>query len=416
MPLSKLRDVAHRHLWQKLPLESRRAIFLGLTGYFAPRPSVNATPSFPIVVAGAFSTSSGLGQSARLCHAALSKAGLPVHALDITEQLLQPSDFGAPQSAPLLDLEGRGTLILHVNAPVLPFAMSRVGRRIVRNKFIVGYWHWELPEAPPAWQPGARLVHQIWTPSHFTAGACAKLSGAIPIHILPHPIAERLPDQASVRARDVARPFQVLTIFNAASSIARKNPVAAIAAFRRAFGADASSRLIIKSSNLDTAARDELASAIAGQPNITLLEGIFSDSEMDRLYAEADAVLSLHRSEGFGLLVAEAMLRGIPAIATDWSATSEFLDAATGFPVPFALVPAIDPQGIYAHPDLSWADADIEAAAAALMRLKADPALAQRIGEAARSHALSLWSADRYAAAALDALRLPPPPRGPSLG
>ena len=111
-------------------------------------------------------------------------------------------------------------------------------------------------------------------------------------------------------------------------------------------------------------------------------------------------LISLHRSEGFGLTLAEAMLRGLPVIATNWSGNVDFLTGDTGIPVPYRLVPAQDPQGTYQHPDLRWADADIDAAAAALRRLRANPALRRALGEAAAAFGVKVWSGAAYAATA----------------
>ena len=140
--------------------------------------------------------------------------------------------------------------------------------------------------------------------------------------------------------------------------------------------------------------------AIADARNITLISASLEKSALNALYSEADVLISLHRSEGFGLTLAEAMLRGLPVIATNWSGNVDFLTGDTGIPVPYRLVPAQDPQGTYQHPDLRWADADIDAAAAALRRLRADPALRRTLGEAAAAFGVKAWSGAAYAATA----------------
>jgi glycosyltransferase involved in cell wall biosynthesis len=114
------------------------------------------------------------------------------------------------------------------------------------------------------------------------------------------------------------------------------------------------------------------------------------------LIASADVVLSLHRSEGFGMLAAEAMLIGTPLIATDWSATAEFVSADCGMPIPYRLIPANDPQGCSHDPSQDWADADVDAAAAALTRLRTDREFAQRQADRARLVAEQRFSADNY--------------------
>ena len=119
-------------------------------------------------------------------------------------------------------------------------------------------------------------------------------------------------------------------------------------------------------------------------------------------------MLSLHRSEGFGLVPAEAMMAGKPVVATDWSGTTDFLDAASGCPVPYRLLEARDDRGVFATPGALWSEADIGAAAARLRALADDAALRARVGAAASARAQACFGAAplRAALAGLD-LRLP---------
>jgi glycosyltransferase involved in cell wall biosynthesis len=185
-----------------------------------------------------------------------------------------------------------------------------------------------------------------------------------------------------------------------ASSFARKNPCAAISAFRSAFGDDPDVRLVVKLANVTTYpyGLKLIQAAIADARNITLISTTLEKSALDALYSETDVLISLHRSEGFGLTMAEAMLRGLPVVATNWSGNVDFLTDDTGIPLPYRLVPAQDPQGTYQHPNSRWADADIEAAAAALQRLRADPALRRKLGEAAAAFGAKAWGRAAYTA------------------
>ena len=137
--------------------------------------------------------------------------------------------------------------------------------------------------------------------------------------------------------------------------------------------------------------------AIGGADNITVTDRSMTPGELDRLYAEADVVISLHRSEGFGLIIAEAMLCGLPVVATNWSGNVDILTPDTGTPIGYRLVPARDLQGTYDHPDMLWAEADIAAAAEALVALRADPHLRTRLGQQAAARAEALFSGAAYA-------------------
>lgn len=401
---SHVRSLLHRHLWQKLPRQHRRAALFRAASLSAPRIAPKARACEPIIVVGTFRSASGLGESARLCRDALLAAGLGVHSIDITASMMQSEDLLDEHSSQtdLNRLSGPGTLIVHVNAPLMGLALTRVGAKVVREKHVIGYWAWELPRTPPEWRYGIPFVHRIWVPSSFTAGALASVAGSRPLHVVPHPVGT-LASRQRTKSEAVhcpERPFTVLKVFNAASSFERKNPLAAISAFRRAFRNDPGARLIVKASNLSAspAGRMQIERLITSAKNITLLTELMAPHQIRELYARSDVLLSLHRSEGFGLTLAEAMLRGLPVIATDWSGSADFVNPETGIPIPYHLTPARDPQGTYDHPEMHWAEADVGAAAAALVRLRNDPELRRQLGRAAAACAAERWSAEAYGA------------------
>jgi glycosyltransferase involved in cell wall biosynthesis len=215
------------------------------------------------------------------------------------------------------------------------------------------------------------------------------------VHVVPYP----LPAGDSPRRLRVGEDrFVVVVIFNVASNFSRKNPCAAIEAFRRAFGDDRSARLVVKYTN--GAAWPEgirrMQAVAGGACNIELIGDVLDEAGMDGLYARADVVMSLHRAEGLGLVLAEAMLRGIPTVATDWSGNADFLTPETGVPVACRLVPIDDPQANYTGAGGRWAEPDIDAAAAALRALRADPALRARLGQAAAAHIATAFDPSRY--------------------
>lgn len=393
-----IKTAFHSHIWRRLPHGLRREALFRVAGMIAPRPALDAPGLGPIFVAGALRTASGLGEAARLSYQALRRSGFDVCGVDLTAALMQREDKPDFAFSDGAGHEGPGVVLLHVNGPVTPLAMLRLGRRFVTGKRIVGWWAWELPRVPDDWRHGLPFVHEVWTLSDFTADALAQLDGrrpptlpppcAMDVVAAPHPL--RAPDD----------PFRALTIFNVASSFARKNPFAAIRAFRAAFGDDPSVRLTLKLANPTAAAEFSglLAREIAGLGNVEVIDKTLSSADLAQLYDRSDVLVSLHRAEGFGLTLAEAMARGLPAVATDWSGSTDFLSETTGIPIPYRLTPAIDSQDTYNHPDMLWAEANVEAAAEALRRLRDDPALARRLGEGGAAYARAHWTAATYAA------------------
>jgi glycosyltransferase involved in cell wall biosynthesis len=387
----------HRAVWRRLPRTGRRAALFRLMSALAPRPPADVPRrNGPLIVAGFLSSASGLGEGARLCLEALRRGRPETCGIDLSAALMQGPlavdyQFPEPHRRP-----GPGTVILHVNPPLVPMALFHLGRRLVAGKRIVGYWAWELPRLPEAWRKDLRYVHEVWVPSAFTASAVRMLT-ALPVRIVPHPVARRPAADMSCH-RPAGVELLVLTMLNFHSGFTRKNPLASVAAFVAAFGGDRGAHLVVKSiaGAAHPAQWRELQAATAGSPNIALIDAVLAPAEISGLIEAADVVLSLHRAEGFGLVAAEAMLRGKPVVATNFSGTVDFLDSRNACPVDYRLVPATDPQGTYDHPDQLWADPDIESAAAALRRLR-DPVVRATIGARAAAEAARRFDPAAYA-------------------
>ncbi len=394
-----LKTPLHR-AWQALPQGPRRRALSRASALLAPRPDWPAPVARAgIVVGGEISRASGLGEGARLMLAALAILRVPAWQMECG--LLQSGE--ARPATRLAAPPAGAPLVLHVNAPLLPAALLRLPRGLLRGRRVVGYWAWELGVVPDVWRYGARFVHEIWAPSRFTAAALEPLAPGR-VRVVPHPVAACPPAPSGLGRADFGLPdaaVVVLVSFSLASSYARKNPEAAIAAHRRAFGGRMDRLLVLKVTHADHAPDDlaRLQALIAGAANIRLETRLFPGPDSHALTRCADIVLSLHRSEGFGLVPAEAMLLGRPVVATDWSGTTDFLDASCGVPIPYTLVPAADPRGVFEAPGAVWAEADVAAAAAALVRLADDPGLRARTGEAGRLAALARLGAAPLAAA-----------------
>ena len=395
----------HR-LWRALPQGARRAAFGRVAAVLAQRPdAVAPAAQFGIGVGGEIGRASGLGEGARLMLRALEQMGVPAWPVACGvpvpgEAAVCPGEM-PPAGAPL---------VVHVNAPILPAALLRLPRGFLRGRRVIGYWAWELAVVPDGWRVGVPFVHEIWTPSRFSARALERLAPGR-VRVVPHPVAASPPLPSRLGRADFGLPERavlVLVSFSLASSYVRKNPLAAIAAFRTAFGERADRVLVLKIVHADHAPADlaALRAAAGGAANIRFETRLFPSADSHALTQCADIVLSLHRSEGFGLVPAEAMVLGRAVVATDFSGTTDFLDAGCGMPIAYKLVPARDPRGVFEAPGAEWAEADIGEAAEALRVLAEDAELRQRLGHAAQAAAATRLGAGKLADA-VRALGLP---------
>jgi glycosyltransferase involved in cell wall biosynthesis len=385
-------SLAHRS-WRLLPARPRRYVFTGATSLMAPRPDRQPPPVLHgLAVAGELSQPTGLGESARLMLRGLHCLGMPSWPLD----LMAPWGELPPPGA---------ALVVHVNAPMLPCALMRMPRALLRGRRVVGYWAWELPCVPPEWRAGLRFVHEIWVPSRFTAAAMETIAPGR-VRVVPPPLGALPATRAALDRSAFGLPDTaviVLVSFNLASSLERKNPLAAIAAFRAAFGNRKDRMLLLKVGNPDHFPRDfsVIAAAAAAAPNIRIETRVLPADDHAALLSTCDIVLSLHRAEGLGLVPAEAMLRGKPVIATGWSGNMEFMDSESAALVGYRLVPARDARHVYDVPGAVWAEPDVQEAVAQLRRLADDAAERAALGARGRSAVMARLGAEPLA----DALR-----------
>jgi glycosyltransferase involved in cell wall biosynthesis len=389
----------HR-LWRLLPAQERRRLASEVAAMLAPRIDPGLPPvRLGLAVAGEISRYSGLGEAARLFLRGLDHLHIANWAMDISGHL--PAAAGGRAIGPCVEPPPGVPLLFHVNAPMLPLVMLRLPRRLPRGRRIVGYWLWELPNVPPEWRGGARFVHEVWVPSQFVAAAIEPL---LPnrVHIVPFPLAIAAPEPLDLGRAAFGLPADaviVLVSMNLASSLARKNPLGAIVAFRAAFGVRHDRLLVLKIANPDHHPADFalIAAAVGNAPNIRIDTQLYPPGVTHALTAAADIVLSLHRSEGFGLVPAEAMLLGKPVIATGWSGNMAFMDAQSAALVDFRLVEAKDPRRIYYGSD--WAEPNLESAVFQLRRLADNATERAVLGLRAKRYALDRLGAAPLAAA-----------------
>ena len=364
----------------------------------------------------------GLAGGARATARCLEAAGCQLSYVDLalaSHAAVQaiPRDQGT--GAPQVDL-------VHTNPNILASNPELLERQPLAAPIRIGYWAWELEQFPLGWERFFAGYQEIWCPSSFTAQALAQRS-PVPVIALPH-----LPDWPSLQTRTQARsrqrqqrqgePFTFLTLFDFWSTPERKNPAAVIQAFQRAFPIQSSShpavQLLIKASSAEQFPEQAAAlKALAkGDPRIRWVEALLPQSQLDALYDQADAVVSLHRAEGFGLTLAEAMAQAIPVIATGYSGNLDFMPPGSAELIPWTPCRIQRTSGDY-RAGAVWADPDLEAAAAAMRRLATDPVAAAQLGLRGQATAQERLSPDRLSAVVRQRLGrcwLPPDPAAPT--
>lgn len=335
----------------------------------------NLPATLPVTIVGFHGAVHGLGEGARMLARGFADAGLPVRAVDLSAHVGFPIDL--PVAYPAPSESERGVVISHINPPeLLRWARETEGRPLEKRRHI-GYWAWELEDAPADWIPAFDLVDEVWTPSAFAADAIRKIAPArvkvtpapYPLYLNPRPAADR------ARFAFPEGTVVVLMAFDLRSTAQRKNPYAALAAFQKAHASAQRPALLVckvVGADLYPETFQALEGSVAGDPSIHLMTESLSADDMALLTASSDIILSLHRSEGYGLLLAEGIWLGKPTLATGWSSTVEFMDPASSQLVDFTLIPVEGDGAIYRAG--RWADADVDDAAIKLSRMIADDA------------------------------------------
>lgn len=345
----------------------------------------------------------GLGQGARLYARALQFSGLPHTLLNFTTGNIakhNDNEFSTFLSAdPLYN-----TNIIHVNAEQLPMVSLVYPLPAWDKRYNVSVWLWELEEFPDEWMSAFKYVDEIWTPSVFTSKSVAAKS-PVPVNTIPYGIYAdtdarfnrnhfRLPDDQ----------FLFLCMYDVNSMMERKNPIGAVNAFLQAFGVNNPDvGLVIKINNSNIHELSLLKSKIKDYKNIYLIDMVMSKIEVNSLIKCCNSFISLHRSEGFGLVMAEAMYLGIPVIATNWSANTDFMNEENSCPVDFKFID-VGYHYYKSKPGQRWADPSEEHAAQYMKRLINDKVYYSRIAQSGKDTMQTLFSEKQCAQKMIDRL------------
>lgn len=334
-----------------------------------------------IALVGFMHAPTGLGRGARLMHRAFDQKGATISAFDLAA-ILAPSRATRRAEIERIAAFAPTDVIAHVNPPLMRRLIRRLPADLVASVGMIGYWAWELNRLPPDWAKDAAHCDGIWAPSDFVAAA---VRDSLPgyrgaVRVEPHAVEIDPLPLPSEQQRRLARErlgispeaFVAGFGFSMASNFARKNPLAVVAAFQRAFSDRKGAKvLLLRCPDADAypPGRAALQAAAAKDDRIRLLLDRHT-APLETFYACLDVYISLHRSEGFGLQLSEALQTGAEVVATGWGMSPVIAAHPNLHAVRSRLVPVADKQGVYASiAHAEWAEPDIDEAALFLTQI-----------------------------------------------
>jgi len=323
--------------------------------------------SFGINMVGSLCSESGIGEAVRSGIRGLLAAEVPVAGTRV--------DFAAPQRtqddscAQLPGGNPHAANLFWVNADQTPHVLSMLGPDLLEGKFNIGYWAWELERFPQEWTDRFAYLDEIWTPSSFCQDSISR-AAPLPVLVMPHSVEVTDIEPVPRDVLDLPDDHYVfLFIYDYFSFAERKNPLAVVEAFRRAFSREQKAHLVLKGTDGsgDPSYHDRLERACSGSP-ITILARYLDRGVLNGLLQRCDCYVSLHRSEGFGLTIAEAMYLGKPIIATAYAGNMDFTRPDNAYLVRYDLVEIERDHGPYKEGWL-WAEPDLDHAAQLMRRV-----------------------------------------------
>jgi glycosyltransferase involved in cell wall biosynthesis len=334
---------------------------------------------------------SGLQEAARSTVRGLNRVGVRTSCRDVPANL----HCDSPNHADFLGLEVFDVTLLHLAPePLVDVCYPLCGLARNPDAYRIAVWYWELEAVPLEWVRHARLIQEIWAPTRFIADAMRKVMPIPVVHMLGgaelKPFAP-LPRSHFGLADDR---FVFFFMFDMNSIMERKNPLGLIRAYQQAFGKNDRVDLVIKVTRGEVEPKNlERLQQAAEAAGATIINRTMSREESYALLNACDCYVSLHRSEGFGFTLAEAMLLGKPAIGTAYSGNLDFMTRDNSLLVDYRRIPITEDLPFY-RKGCVWADPDIEQAAAHMRWVYEHRAEARALGERGRAEASQILSLD----------------------
>ncbi len=328
-------------------------------------------------VIGYLADTLGLAEAARLYVKGLGAAGVPVITTAVPPDLPVGGDQTITRAGnhPYENLSASVTPAFNLvclNGDQFETFIAAGGDGLLEGRPTIGQWNWETDALPPSWMGAFRHLDEVWVNSMFVAENLGRVS---PVPVVMVPFVITVPDVAGVDpGLDWDERFTFVFMLDFFSTLRRKNALGLIDAFTRAFTPGEGPRLVLKTLNASFRPRDadQLRSRIARRPDIELIDRYLEPMQKYALLARADCYVSLHRSEGFGISLAEAMALGTPVIATGYSGNTDFMTDQNSYLVDWR--PTRVGVGCEIYPeDGVWAEPDLDHAAELMRRVWEHP-------------------------------------------
>jgi len=347
----------------------------------------------------------GLGESARLMDEALQAQGIATSTHDVSHRIRSRRGAEFRKSTP----KTFDTTLICVNgADTDRFAPQM--RDLLERTRVIGMWYWELEDFPALHQVGFQHVDEVWAATDFMRDAIAKHAGDIPVRTVTPPFPQAGDDPGVLPERfgiPHDRPWFLFT-FDFLSQAARKNPYGLVDSFTRAFGdrpPDQRPVLVIKTINAVhyPADAERLRFQVMGRDDVRFIDEYLANDQRHVLVSNCTAFVSLHKAEGLGLTVAEAMAWGKPVITTAYGGVMQFCNEDNAFLVDWVRGYVEETVGPY-EKGRPWAEPDLEQAAAYMRTVVDDPERARALGTRAARDIRELHNAEAAGAHMRDVL------------
>ena len=274
--------------------------------------------------------------------------------------------------------------LFHVNPQEVALAYLYLNKDIWKNRYNIAFWLWELEEFPEEYVETLKFFDEIWTPSEFASNSIRKVTDK-PVHTIPYYVLATADEQFNRAYFKLPEDkFLYLIMYDTNSTMARKNPVGGINAYKKAFPQENENvGLVVKVNNATENDLQVIREQIGNYQNVYFITQTLDKVQVNSLIADVDVFVSLHRAEGFGLVMAEAMLLGTVCVATDWSSNTEFMNEECACMVPYRKMEIRETSGNYKK-GYVWAEPDIDVASAYIKRLYEEPVYYRQLVKHAR--------------------------------